>query len=470
MNRYTGYVRTLTASAAIAVAVALAGCQTNDLAQIPGRAMQPLPRETVALIEKKGMAVESPILVRIYKEESELEVWKQDRTGRFALLKTYPICRWSGALGPKKKQGDRQAPEGFYTITPGQMNPKSSYYLAFNLGFPNAYDRSHGYSGAFLMVHGDCSSSGCYSMSDEQMAEIYALGREAFLGGQKSFQVQALPFRMTALNLAKHRDNPNMAFWRMLKEGTDQFEVTRLEPRVDACGGAYVFGRTEGAGGCAGRVPQEIAAAVDAKQDQDNRAYAAYVARGTSDCRREYRLRRRHASGVRRPAPAAHADRYHRPPGGLYQARLRAAEAGAAAARTRSGLDIVDPWAAAVDPGRIRRPVLPDWRIAEQPGWIVVRQLLLATVPPHGPAERTGSGQKRGDEDGVATHGESETAAPAALELAIDRRCCAHVSGCRNAREDGAAQYRIGLCQHPAARSAADHVRGAAGTLVVKLR
>lgn len=281
MNRYTGYVRTLTASAAIAVAVALAGCQTNDLAQIPGRAMQPLPRETVALIEKKGMAVESPILVRIYKEESELEVWKQDRSGRFALLKTYPICRWSGALGPKRKQGDRQAPEGFYTITPGQMNPKSSYYLAFNLGFPNAYDRSHGYSGAFLMVHGDCSSSGCYSMSDEQMAEIYALGREAFLGGQKSFQVQALPFRMTALNLAKHRSNPSMAFWRMLKEGTDQFEVTRLEPRVDVCSGRYVFGRTEGAGGCAGRVPQGIAAAVDAKQNQDNSDYAALVARGT---------------------------------------------------------------------------------------------------------------------------------------------------------------------------------------------
>lgn len=281
MNRHAGYVRTLTASAAIAIAVALAGCQTNELAQIPGRAMQPLPRETVALIEKKNMAVEAPILVRIYKEESELEVWKQDSSGRYAHLKTYPICRWSGALGPKKRQGDRQAPEGFYTITPGQMNPKSNYYLAFNLGFPNAYDRSHGYSGAFLMVHGDCSSSGCYSMSDEQMAEIYALGREAFLGGQKSFQVQALPFRMTAANLARHRDDPSMAFWRMLKEGTDQFEVTRQEPRVDVCGSRYAFGRTEGAGGCGGRVPPSIEAAVNAKQDEDNRTFASLVARGT---------------------------------------------------------------------------------------------------------------------------------------------------------------------------------------------
>lgn len=280
LNRHAGYVRTLTASAAIAIAVALAGCQTNELAQIPGRAMQPLPRETVALIEKKNMTLEAPVLVRIYKEESELEVWKQDNSGRFARLKTYPICRWSGALGPKKKQGDRQAPEGFYTITPGQMNPKSNYYLAFNLGFPNAYDRAHGYSGAFLMVHGDCSSSGCYSMTDEQMAEIYALAREAFLGGQKSFQVQALPFRMTALNMARHRNNPSMAFWRMLKEGTDQFEVTRQEPRVDVCGSHYAFGRTEGAGGCAGRVPYAIEAAVRAKQDEDNRTFAALVNRG----------------------------------------------------------------------------------------------------------------------------------------------------------------------------------------------
>jgi len=281
LNRYAGYVRTLTASAAIAMAIALGGCQTNQLAQLPGRAMQPLPRETVALIQSKNMTVESPILVRIYKEDSELEVWKQDSSGRFAHLKTYPICRWSGALGPKRKQGDRQAPEGFYTITPGQMNPKSSYYLAFNLGYPNAYDRSHGHTGGFLMVHGDCSSSGCYSMSDEQMAEIYALGREAFLGGQRSFQVQALPFRMTATNLARHRNNPSLPFWRMLKEGTDQFEVTRQEPRVDVCGGRYMFGRTEGAGGCAGRVPAAIEAAVESKQSEDGRVFAALVSRGT---------------------------------------------------------------------------------------------------------------------------------------------------------------------------------------------
>jgi murein L,D-transpeptidase YafK len=180
-------------------------------------------------------------LVRLFKEESELEVWKQDTTGRFELLKVYPICRWSGDLGPKVKEGDRQAPEGFYTITPGLMNPNSNYYLAINIGFPNAYDRANGYSGAFVMIHGDCSSRGCYAMTDEQIGEIYSLAREAFLGGQKSFQIQAYPFRMTPANLALHRNNPSLAFWKMIKEGNDHFLVSHQEPKVDVCDRHYVF-------------------------------------------------------------------------------------------------------------------------------------------------------------------------------------------------------------------------------------
>ena len=131
------------------------------------------------------MDLQSPILVRLFKQEAELEVWKQDRSGRFALLKTYPICRWSGDLGPKVREGDRQAPEGFYSISPAQMNPQSAYYLSFNTGYPNAYDRALGRTGSQLMVHGDCSSRGCYAMTDEQIAEIYSLGRESFFGGQR---------------------------------------------------------------------------------------------------------------------------------------------------------------------------------------------------------------------------------------------------------------------------------------------
>ena len=121
------------------------------------------------------------------------------------------------------------------------MNPNSNYYLAFNTGFPNAYDRAWGYTGSELMVHGDCSSRGCYAMTDEQIQEIYALARESFFGGQKDFQFEAFPFRMTALNMAKHRNNPNFAFWKMIKEGYDAFEATHQEPQVAVCEKHYVF-------------------------------------------------------------------------------------------------------------------------------------------------------------------------------------------------------------------------------------
>jgi len=232
--------RALLAPAVTVAAVALAGCNAEN-AVMSGRAQAPLSPQMLSLIESKRMDKESPILVRIFKEESELEVWKQNTDGQYALLKTYPICRWSGKLGPKRKEGDRQAPEGFYSITPAQMNPQSNYYLAFNTGYPNAYDRAWGRTGSELMVHGDCSSRGCYAMTDEQIQEIYALARESFFGGQKDFQLQAFPFRMTALNMAKHRNDPNFAFWKMLKEGYDHFEASRQEPKVAVCEKRYVF-------------------------------------------------------------------------------------------------------------------------------------------------------------------------------------------------------------------------------------
>jgi murein L,D-transpeptidase YafK len=237
--KFSGYLRGLMTSAALAAVVALAGCESDAL--YSGKAMRSLSPEMVATLTQKNMPSESPILVRLFKQEAELEVWKQDAGGRYDLLKTYPICRWSGGLGPKVREGDRQAPEGFYNITPAQMNPNSQFYLSFNMGFPNAFDRAHGRTGAHLMVHGDCSSRGCYAMTDDQIGEIYALARESFFGGQRSFQVQAYPFRMTPANFAKHRNNPNIPFWRMLKEGSDHFEITRQEPKVDVCEKRYVF-------------------------------------------------------------------------------------------------------------------------------------------------------------------------------------------------------------------------------------
>ncbi len=283
-------MRLLAISALVGSALGLAGCKSDGM--LAGRANMPIPERLLSQMEAKNMDKQSPMLVRLFKQEAELEVWKQDRAGRFELLKTYPICRWSGELGPKIREGDRQAPEGFYSITPAQMNPQSAYFLSFNMGYPNAFDRALGRSGSQLMIHGDCSSRGCYAMTDEQISEIYALGREAFFGGQRAFQVQAYPFRMTPANMAKHRANPHMAFWKMLKEGNDAFEVTRQEPKVDVCEKRYVFNAEQPAnasrparfqpeGKCPNyQVDPEVAQAVRDKQRKDETQIAQLVSRG----------------------------------------------------------------------------------------------------------------------------------------------------------------------------------------------
>ena len=233
-------VRALMLTAVLAAALTPIMCLAEDSNPLPARATKELSPELMSLLRQKKMPKHSPILMRIFKEEAELEVWKQDTTGRFQMLKTYPICRWSGDLGPKLHEGDRQAPEGFYTVTPTLMNPNSNYYLAINTGFPNSFDKANNRAGSLLMIHGDCSSSGCYAMTDEQISEIYALARDSLLG-RPSFQVQAYPFRLTPANLARHRTHPQLAFWKMLKIGNDHFETTHLEPKVDVCDRRYVF-------------------------------------------------------------------------------------------------------------------------------------------------------------------------------------------------------------------------------------
>jgi murein L,D-transpeptidase YafK len=241
-------LRALVLTAALAAGLTPVTCLGENLGKNPGensnplpaKATKELPRELLALLRQKKMPKYSPIIMRVFKEEAELEVWKQDSTGLFQLLKTYPICRWSGDLGPKVQQGDRQAPEGFYTITPELMNPNSNYYLSINVGYPNSFDKANKRDGSLLMIHGDCSSAGCFAMTDEQISEIYSLARDSLLG-RPSFQVQAYPFRMTPANLARHRNNPSLAFWKMLKIGNDHFETTHLEPKVNVCNRLYVF-------------------------------------------------------------------------------------------------------------------------------------------------------------------------------------------------------------------------------------
>jgi len=232
---------------ALLVATVLTGCNDTldtakvDLSTVKNKVQQPLPNSILAEMQKRDMPRNSPIMIRILKEEGKLEIWKAKADNRFEVIKSYDICAWSGKLGPKVKEGDRQAPEGFYNLSPANLNPNSKYYLAINTGFPNRYDQANGRYGTNLMIHGACSSSGCYSMTDEQILEIYAFARDAFKGGQTSVQLQALPFRMTAENMARYRDNPNFDFWKMLKVGYDNFEVTKRPPEVAVCDKKYVF-------------------------------------------------------------------------------------------------------------------------------------------------------------------------------------------------------------------------------------
>lgn len=276
----TGALRVL-ALVSVALMV-LAGCTPSEMS----KAERPVPAFLQAKMRQLGMKETAPIFIRIFKEDSQMEIWKQQEDGHYGLLKTYAICKWSGKLGPKKAEGDRQAPEGFYTVTPAQMNPDSNYYLSFNIGYPNAYDRSLGRTGTNLMVHGACSSAGCYSMTDESAGEIFALARDAFRGGQRAFEIQAFPFRMTPENLARHHDDPNMDFWRMLKVGYDSFELTHVPPKVDVCDRHYVFNADAGnaafnpTGACpAYTVPAQLAAALQQKEASDQAEFTRDVAK-----------------------------------------------------------------------------------------------------------------------------------------------------------------------------------------------
>lgn len=230
--------RILALAASFSVLGAMVACSPIEG---DGRHLIPVPASVKQKLTSVGASEKSAMMVRIFKEEDSLEVWKQANDGEYKLIKSYEICTWSGELGPKFREGDRQAPEGFYTIVPGLMNPKSNYYLSFNMGFPNKFDRSLGRTGSHLMVHGACSSVGCYAMTDEQIKEIYALARETFSGGNRGFEVQAFPFRMTPENMAKHVDSPHYAYWQNLKQGYDFFEVSKRPPSWDACNGKYVF-------------------------------------------------------------------------------------------------------------------------------------------------------------------------------------------------------------------------------------
>lgn len=207
-----------------------------------GRLQLPLPgtpdtEKLITRLANAGMQLGAPVLIRIFKAESELEVWiKKGRA--FELFATYPVCYWSGALGPKRHEGDRQTPEGFYTVTEDLLHHGQRWRRSLNVGYPNIFDRVNGRSGSVILVHGGCDSSGCFAMTNAVNAELYDLVSAA-LRITPHVPMQIFPFRMTDANVAANSASPWAQFWRDLKDGYESFERTRLPPKVSVCQRRY---------------------------------------------------------------------------------------------------------------------------------------------------------------------------------------------------------------------------------------
>ncbi|RUP00154.1 murein L,D-transpeptidase family protein [Hyphomicrobium sp.] len=224
----------------LATVIAIAGRLTAPVLADEKAAEKPLPSAVEAALILKDIDPGAPVYIRVFKEESELEVWKAREDGRYALIKTFPVCNWGGTLGPKQTTGDLMSPEGFYSVTAGRLNPDSKYHLAFNIGYPNALDRALGRTGSAIMVHGDCRSVGCFAMSNQGIEEIYAFVRDSLAAGETSVPVHVFPFRMNAANMKRHADNPARTTWGPLKEAYDDFTRTREPPEIGMCGRRYV--------------------------------------------------------------------------------------------------------------------------------------------------------------------------------------------------------------------------------------
>lgn len=227
--------------------------EPQQVAHAPEPTLRPAPDDAFQQQAPVRFGMGDPVFVRIFKQEGQLELWLK-RNGRFSLYKTYPICKWSGRLGPKVKEADYQSPEGFYSVSTRQLNPNSNYYRAFNVGYPNAFDRQNGRTGGLVMVHGACKSVGCFAMTDPGIEEIYGFVAAALAAGQQEVPVHIFPFRMTESTIARETGGGWMAFvgggnysqwsqfWRNLKEGYDLFEQTGEPPVAFACGDHYAFG------------------------------------------------------------------------------------------------------------------------------------------------------------------------------------------------------------------------------------
>lgn len=208
-----------------------------DRAQVAIKRNKPLMEK---LLSMRGVSLDQPLLMRAFKQEGIIEVWaKSTAENSYKKVKIYPVCAYSGLLGPKEKTGDLQTPEGFYSIKPQYMNPNSSFHLSFDLGFPNRSESARGWTGTDLMVHGDCISEGCYAMTDDNMEELYTLAHMNFQAGHKQFDFHSFPFQMTSSNMAAYKDNPWHKFWTELKVGYDSFEASKRPPKILTSANGY---------------------------------------------------------------------------------------------------------------------------------------------------------------------------------------------------------------------------------------
>ena len=208
-----------------------------------GRLPLPLPGtpDTRALstrISAMGINLGASTLIRIFKAESELEIWMH-KDGVYVHFATYPICYWSGTSGPKLREGDRQTPEGFYTITSDQLHRGGRWPRSLDIGFPNTYDRTHHRTGSHILVHGGCNSVGCFAVTDAVNTEIYDIVSASLRLDTLHVPVHVFPFRLSEENLVAHAGDAWTGFWRNLKQGYDSFERTGLPPRISVCERTY---------------------------------------------------------------------------------------------------------------------------------------------------------------------------------------------------------------------------------------
>lgn len=258
----------------------------------------------------KGMRAGNPVMIRIFKSESQLEVWLQ-KNDRFELFATYPICYWSGRLGPKMHEGDRQAPEGLYSVGLSQIYHQGRWPRSLDVGFPNTFDKAYARTGSLILVHGGCKSTGCYAMTNPIMDEIYGLSEQALRQGQDAIPVHIFPFRMTEENMAAQAGNPWTPFWLNLKQAYDLFEHTRVPPKVSVCNKRYSVADGETATGpCVddgtGAIPMPT---VEAKLESTKVVKARRVASKTHTRRAGGRNARKAYAEGRRARMAEHARR-----------------------------------------------------------------------------------------------------------------------------------------------------------------